>query len=45
MRATKAGKGSVFHGRYSTYAHGCRCKECRDAWREYKKNLRSLPAR
>lgn len=31
----------VPHGSYSTYAnHGCRCRECRDAWNHYIRDLR-----
>jgi hypothetical protein len=26
------------HGKVSMYSHGCRCRECKDANNEYKKN-------
>ena len=34
-------ESAITHGRYSTYTnHGCRCDECREAWRIYSKDLR-----
>jgi hypothetical protein len=30
-------KSPVRHGWYGTYAHGCRCEPCRQAWKAYQK--------
>jgi hypothetical protein len=30
-------KSPIRHGWYGTYAHGCRCEPCRQAWKAYQK--------
>ena len=33
-------KEEISHGRYITYRNGCRCDQCKAAWREYIKALK-----
>ena len=38
---TAASRGESPHGRRSTYVHGCRCRDCRDAATQHQRIKRA----